>query len=213
MGFNIYSNKITPVKRYIYRENQKYNRGGTSALKAPYGDNLFAIIEREKTVRDYLIAHLVDYNFKLRIDRKNNKVKLFTDLEEYFDFELPFSALPDTFRQTLFYIAAARTNYNSILLLEDPDVHAFPKNIHDIAEAFIETSTNQYFIATHNLYLITKLLEDVPNEDLKVFYVYHQNRETKVTELADDAISDLLFLGDNLFWNLERYEEGYNEDE
>lgn len=206
--YNIYPNQITPVKRYIYRENQQYHYNGGSRLQAPFGDNLFGVIEREKdTLRTYLSNHLrKDYNLTLVFNKKDKTINI-ARLEDDSLISLPFSALPDTFRQTLFYIAAAYTNEQAVLLLEDPDVHAFPMNIHEIADAFIETTTNQYFISTHNPYLIIKLLEDVPNEELKVFYVYYQKDKTKVTELADNAITELLELGENIFWNLERFED------
>ena len=60
----------------------------------------------------------------------------------------------------VFYMAAIESNRNATLVFEEPEAHAFPYYIKHLAECIaLDENKNQYFIATHNPYLLTAIWE------------------------------------------------------
>jgi hypothetical protein len=51
------------------------------------------------------------------------------------------------------------TNENSTLVMEEPEAHSFPFYTKYLGERTAKESKNQLFIATHNPYLLTSILE------------------------------------------------------
>lgn len=60
-------------------------------------------------------------------------------------------------------------------------------------------ASNQYFIATHNPYLLTAVLEKAKKDEVGVFATRYRNYETQVTPLSEEQLGRLMeadpFLG------------------
>ena len=100
----------------------------------------------------------------------------------------------------VFYMAAIESNKNATLVFEEPEAHAFPYYVKHLAERIaLDENKNQYFIATHNPYLLTSIWEKTSADEVAVFATYYRNYETRVKALTEDDMVSLLeadpFLG------------------
>jgi predicted ATPase len=99
----------------------------------------------------------------------------------------------------LFYYVAMESNKDAVLVFEEPEAHAFPYYTKHLGERIAGDASNQYFIATHNPYLLVAVLEKAKKEEVAVFATQYRDYETKVTQLTEEQITQLLeadpFLG------------------
>ena len=75
-----------------------------------------------------------------------------------------------------------------------------------IVKAADEESGNQYFIATHNPYLLNSLIENSDSKELSVFVCgFDKEKGTTANKLSDSDLSELLDYGVDIFFNINRY--------
>jgi len=67
---------------------------------------------------------------------------------------LPIQSLGTGIHQVIIFAAAATTHDNSILCIEEPEVHLHPRLQRKLLAYLQERTTNQYFIATHSASLL-----------------------------------------------------------
>ena len=75
--------------------------------------------------------------------------------------------------------------------------------------AVIFRKDNQYFIATHNPYLLCAILEKADKADVAVFVTYFRDFETRIKQLTDDQLSEML--GGDPFFMSQRFVEESGE--
>ena len=92
----------------------------------------------------------------------------------------------------LFYQTAMSSNKGSVLVFEEPEAHAFPFHTKHLGESIAFDRENQYFIATHNPYLLLAIIEKARKDDVAVYGTYYRDYETKLKPLSDEEISQLL---------------------
>lgn len=97
-------------------------------------------------------------------------------------------------------------NRDYIYTLDNPFSKSFPPQIKQWAEQISFDVDNQYFIATHNHYLIDTLILKNLKEDLAVFITY-SNRisETKLKEIPVKEFPMIIDLGPDIFFNLDKF--------
>ncbi|MEL6536923.1 MAG: AAA family ATPase, partial [Bacteroidota bacterium] len=121
---------------------------------------------------------------------------------------LPYETLSDSLKRFLFYLAMVRSNEGASILLEEPDSHTFPHYTNEIAEMIAKDDTNQYFIVTHNPFLLGTLLDKTPAKDLQVNIAYREDFATRFYQLkAEEEYSELMMLDEGMMLNLERFYE------
>ena len=112
---------------------------------------------------------------------------------------LPLGMASDTLQRILFYTVAMESNTNSVLVFEEPETHAFPYYTKYLGERIGTDPSNQYFLSTHNPYLLVPLLEKTPKDQVALFATQYRNYATTVIPLSEDQIGRLLdadpFLG------------------
>jgi hypothetical protein len=104
----------------------------------------------------------------------------------------------------VFYTVAIESNKDSTLVFEEPEAHAFPYFTKHLDERIaLDENKNQYFIATHNPYLLSAVVEKAPVADVAVFATYYRDYETRLKLLDQAALSRLFesdpFLGIDQF--------------
>jgi AAA15 family ATPase/GTPase len=111
----------------------------------------------------------------------------------------PYMMSSDTLQRVLFYHAAMESNRNAVLAFEEPEAHAFPYYTKHLGERIALDASNQYFIATHNPYLLVAILEKAKKEEVAVFATRYRKFETDATLLRESQLANLLdgdpFLG------------------
>jgi AAA15 family ATPase/GTPase len=99
------------------------------------------------------------------------------------------------------------SNKDSVLVFEEPESNAFPYYTKYLGERIALDETNQFFIATHNPYLLSAILEKSSKEDVQVFITYFKDYQTKLRPLTVDEVSELMEA--DPFLDLDRFiEEG-----
>ena len=104
-------------------------------------------------------------------------------------------------------MAALESNKDATLLLDEPEANTFPFYTKYLAERIALDETNQFFITTHNPYLLSSVVEKTPLKDLTVFVTRMEKFETKVKQIPDKKLSELLELDSDAFFNLDKLVE------
>jgi predicted ATPase len=100
-------------------------------------------------------------------------------------------------------VIAIESNKNSTLIFEEPESHSFPYYTKYLGEKIGFDSTNQYFISTHNPYLLISLLEKVEKNSVNVFVTYFEDYQTKAKLLTSNQISEIMVY--DPFFNLKSF--------
>ncbi len=202
---NFYS---SPIKPYRFLENLHFHDIGNyyDSLMPPYGSNLPWVIKNNKPFREFVGQLMAEYDEELNIDQTTNRLFIQKRLGTGLITTLPYEALADTLRRNIFYTAAIRCSNSSVITLEEPDTHSFPKFVSHLADEIIEQEEKQFFIATHNPNLLNSLIDRTPKDELAVFVCGFDKEEgTKCVKLTNENLSELLDYGVDIFFNLNHY--------
>ncbi len=90
-------------------------------------------------------------------------------------------------------------------MFEEPESNAFPYYTKYLGERIALDQTNQFFIATHNPYLLSAIIEKARKEDVQVFITHFKDFQTRVKPLTANQLSELMEA--DPFFNLDRFIE------
>lgn len=108
----------------------------------------------------------------------------------------------------IFYLVAMESNENAVLVFEEPEAHAFPYYTKYLAERIaLDKNQNQYFISTHNPYLLLSILEKASKKEVGLFITYFEDYQTKVKPLSEKGKREILDAEIDAFFNLDRFLE------
>jgi len=194
-------------KFYRFNKFAKFNeRRETDFLLPPDGSNLFSIYLTHKSVKSICKEIFAKFGLKALIDPTSNELKLVKEAEDIF-IMYPYEVLSDTIQRLIFYITVIKTNKNSIIAMEEPEAHAFPYYTKYLAELIALDKSNQYFITTHNPYFLLSLIEKTPKNEIAIFLTYYRNYQTNVKRLSEKELQEILDLGIDVFFNIDRFLE------
>lgn len=181
------------------------NEHASYYLDYPFGNNLADVLIYDAQLREQVSSLLNNKGYKLNLDSSRNEVNMVKE-ENGVLYTYPYRLFSDTLQRIIFYMAAIQTNEESILFFEEPEANTFPYYTKQLAEQIaLDTANNQFFIATHNPYLLSSVVEKTPVTDMAVSIVYMENYQTKLYQLTDEQLSEVLDLGPDIFYNLERF--------
>ncbi len=192
----------SPVKKYTFLSFDKYQERGLF-LQPPHGENFYLIAQSNSDLRMEIQRFLKPngLEFLLDIDRQQMAVvqKTETTLLSY-----PMHLVPDTFQRYIFHLAAILSNQNSVLLFEEPESHSYPPYIYQLAQYILQDDrNNQYFLTTHNPYLLSPILGEA--KDVALFLTWFEDYQTYAKRLSDDEIREILDFGVDIFLNLDQF--------
>ena len=205
----------SPIKPYRFKDNIQLHDSGNyiHTLMPPYGNNIYKVILGNKSFQKTIEEFTEDYGLIINIDTsvpKKPKILVQTKINEGLVYSISYKAIADTFKRFLFHVAAIRYNNASVITLDEPDAHSFPKYVSFLADEIIEAVNTQFFIATHSPYLLNNLIENTPAGDLAVFVCgYDKTKsETTVKKLSQEDLSELIGYGVDIFFNINKYLDG-----
>jgi AAA15 family ATPase/GTPase len=201
-----------PIKPYRFKDNIQPHDSGNyiHTLMPPFGNNLYNVILRNKSFQKTISDFTEDYGFELNVDTLTNELLIQIRISKGLVYSIPYKSIADTFKRFLFYIAAIRYNNASVITLDEPDAHSFPKYVSFLGDEIIKARNNQFFVATHNPYLLNNLIENTPSKELSVFVCGYDKKkfETVVKKLSTEDLSELLDYGVDIFFNINKYLDG-----
>jgi AAA15 family ATPase/GTPase len=191
---------------YRFKALSTFSDPGLGALQPPYGSNLVALLITNKRLRRWVSDLFQERGFRLVIDQEKGELSMAKVVDdEFYSFSYP--TISETLRRIAFFMAMLQTNDNAVLLLDEPESNTFPFYTKFFAERIALDKTNQFFITTHNPYLLSSIVEKTPMKDLNVFVTTMEKFETKLNRVPDKKLPDLLEMNSDAFFNLEKLVE------
>lgn len=201
------SNKFSLVKYYKFSKQGNFPITFSSYLLPPNGSNLFALAMGNKKIRELVNRLVNDLDLNPLLKTKEKKIELVKQKEGMI-ISYPYISASDTLQRVIFFSVAMESNENASLIFEEPESFAFPYYTKYIGERIAFDQSNQYFISTHNPYLLLAILEKTSKDSVNVFITYSKDFETKVKLLTDEEIPALMYEGTDPFLNLGYFLEG-----
>jgi hypothetical protein len=197
------------IRFYRFKKLERYDDSEPGNLKPPAGTNLFSVVAGSEMLQETMAEFFQKYGLVLTMEPHERVFKLQKQRQgkARIIVSYPYALQSDTLQRIIFYTIAIMSNKDSALVFEEPESNAFPYYTKYLGERVALDETNQFFIATHNPYLLSAIVEKGRKEDVQVFITYFQDYQTKVKPLTSDEVSELMEA--DPFFNLDRFiEEG-----
>jgi AAA15 family ATPase/GTPase len=192
------------IKFFRFKNLSKYNDPSPGGLKQSDGSNLFSVVYGSESLRKTMMEFFRKYELRLVLKPREKVFELQKQTDDLV-FSFPYNLTSDTLRRIIFYTVAIASNKDSVLVFEEPESNAFPYYTKYLGERIALDTTNQFFIATHNPYLLSAIIEKSRKEDVQVFITYFKDYETRVKPLSTNQLSELMEA--DPFFNIDRFIE------
>ncbi len=193
------------IKFFRFKNLPNYTDPTPGTLKPPDGANLFSVVFGSESLRETVKEFFRKYGLRLVLRPQERLFELQKQTDDLV-FSLPYALSSDTLRRIIFYTVAITSNKDSVLVFEEPESNAFPYYTKYLGERIALDQTNQFFIATHNPYLLSAVIEKAHKEDVQVFITYFKDFQTRVKPLTPDQVAELMEA--DPFLNMDRFIEG-----
>jgi len=173
------------------------------SFQPPFGANLTSILYTNKSLRRHVSDLFRTRNFSLEIRPVENELRIAKTIDDEL-FSFPYDTISETWKRLVFYMAVLETNQNSTILLDEPEANTFPLYTAYFAERIALDESNQFFLTTHNPYILGSIVGKTPVKDLAVFVATMENFCTQIRLVPVDGLSKILDYGPDAFLNLEK---------
>lgn len=198
---------LSVFKFYKFVVQNQFPRPESDFLLPPSGSNLMSLILKRKDLYSLANEIFSPFGLKLGVRRQENKLELIKALEPTI-ISYPYALASDTLQRLIFHLCAIMSNKDSELVFEEPESHSFPYYTTYLAEKIaLDERGNQYFMSTHNQYFLLPIVQKAPKDDVAVFVTYFEDYQTKVKALTAKDMDELMGLGADVFFNMDRFLE------
>lgn len=210
-GSGSYSEKRTPFRPYTFDASKDYKGSAPGPLEIPHGTNLVGVLTSNKSFRQGVKELLASKGLKLQFHVGDSELSVAKDLDDLI-YSYSYPTVSETLRRIIFYMAVLESNRDAVVILDEPESHTFPFYTKYLAERIGLDPTNQFFLSTHNPYLLQSIVQKTPVKDLAIFITYMRDYQTRLRQLTDAETASLLdpptgSVAD-VFFNLEKFIEG-----
>ncbi|MES2765059.1 MAG: AAA family ATPase [Bacteroidota bacterium] len=203
-----YSTQTIPnpiIKKFTFNSSRSFGKDSYNGHLLPaFGNNLFSVLQQNKSLLDEVAPLFQQYGLSLGYQAEDKTYAIVKFVNGVLHF-YPFSQIADTLQRIIFYYTAIESNKNSVLLFEEPETNSYPPYIQALAEKIMDSKSNQFFLTTHNPYLLSKIVENTPFDELALFVTSYKDYQTTARALNQDEIQELLEYGFDIFLNLDKY--------
>lgn len=193
----------TNVHLYEYKRLSGFSVGYMPHLSVPFGENLPSLLLSNKEYKRWISEFLKSKGLTLTLKPTENDILASKVVDDEI-YSYPYYSISETLQRIIFYTIAVKSNKESVILFDEPDSNTFPFYTKFLAERIALDETNQFFITTHNPYLLLSLIEKSKIEDLNVFITQMEEYQTIVTKLSEEQISEILDFDSDVFFNFDR---------
>jgi hypothetical protein len=194
------------IKYYRFKPGATTTTQAIGLFQPPFGVNLTSILQTNKGLRGRVNDLFRSRNFRLEMRPVENKFRIAKVIDDEL-FSFPYDSVSETWRRIVFYMAVLETNQNSTILLDEPEANTFPFYTSYLAERIALDESNQFFLTTHNPYILSSIVGKTPVKDLAVFVATMENFCTKLKPASVDGLSKILEYGPDAFLNLDKIVE------
>jgi len=192
---------------YAYKRLPNFQQHYIPHLAPPYGNNLPGILLANPELRKWVSDFFKSKGFKIGLKPTENEIYITKVIDEV-DFSYPYLSISETLQRVVFYMMVMESNKDKVILLDEPDSNTFPFYTKFLGERMALDETNQFFITTHNPYLLLNLIGKSSFDNINVCVAQMKNYETVLTVLNEDQISQVLDFNTDVFLNLDNLVEG-----
>ncbi|HAX96416.1 MAG TPA: hypothetical protein DCY35_07845 [Prolixibacteraceae bacterium] len=193
----------TNVHFYEYKRLSKFSYSHTPHLSVPHGDNLPSLLLSNPGYKKWVSDFLKSKDLTLTLKPADNEL-LASKLIDGEIYSYPYFTISETLQRIIFYTIAIKSNKDSIILFDEPESNTFPFYTKFIAERIALDIDNQFFITTHNPYLLLSLIEKSKEENINVCIVQMKDYQTVITQLKQNQVSEVLDLNSDVFFNFDK---------
>jgi predicted ATPase len=208
----------TGVKRYIFAPNKPYRGVSSRVLRPPYGENISEILANDamtlfdadavtlSNVTRWMDDEFAKIGLEYILDMSAHSIRVQRRIDGAKVFQQPYSSIADTLQRIIFYKTAIASNKNSVLLFEEPEAHAFPPYIKTITQDIIDSTSNQFFIATHSPIILNDFIEYAnTRKEVAIYLLSLKDGQTAAKRLSDQEVEGVYSYGEDLFFNIEKF--------
>ena len=191
---------LTNVHFYEFKRLPSFQLSYLPHLNVPFGDNLPGLLLSNSDYKKWVLDFFQEKGLTLTLKPTENDL----EISKFIDgaiYSYPYFSVSETLQRIVFYTIAIKSNLNAEILFDEPESNTFPFYTKYLAERIALDETNQYFITTHNPYLLLSLIEKSNGNDLNVCIVQMKNYETQVSVLNENQISKVLDFNSDVFFN------------
>jgi len=193
---------VSSVKRYEFKGLTESKMNGTR-LATPNGSNFYSVIESHPELQEEIQQFLKPNGLELLLDIASKRMFIVQRSGATL-ISFPLHLVPDTFQRYIFHLAAIMSNRDSVLLFEEPESHSYAPYVYQLAQHILDDEGgNQYFITTHNPYLLTPILQE--GKDVALFVTWFEDYQTHARRLSEEEVGDILNYGIDIFLNLKHF--------
>ncbi|MBN1973962.1 MAG: AAA family ATPase [Sedimentisphaerales bacterium] len=192
------------IRFFRFKNLSNYTDTTLGSLKPPDGSNLFSVVFGSEILRETVKEFFKKYGLRLVLKPQERLFELQKQTDDLI-FSFPYALTSDTLRRIIFYTVAIASNKDSVLVFEEPESNSFPYYTKYLGERIALDETNQFFIATHNPYLLSAIIEKSRKEDVQVFITYFKDFQTHVKPLTANQLTELM--ESDPFFNIEHFIE------
>src|SRR5260370_12316 len=191
LGFNHLAHfpELAPIRYYIYSSSEQwgYVTSGTfggHTVGMPSGGNLLYIARHNENVNSFLKEMVGGLNRRLKFDGTTQTLRIVEIREqEIVDYNL--DVLSDSVKRLFFYSAIISSTKQAVIVLDEPDVFAFPPYPRTLAEMIASDDSNQFFVTTHNPYFLESLVQKTLTDQLGLFVCYRSTEGSTLARLLN----------------------------
>lgn len=193
----------TMVHYYEYKRLDHFQVSFMPHLSVPHGENLPNLLLSDSKLKKWVSELFKTKGLKLTLKPTENDISAskFVDDEIY---SYPYFSISETLQRIVFYSIAIKSNQDGILLFDEPESNTFPFYTKYLAERIALDESNQFFITTHNPFLLLALIEKSKETDLNVCIVQMKDFKTKVSVLNKSQTSKVLDFNTDVFFNFDK---------
>lgn len=196
----------SPFRYYQFKPMDVFPNAKPGVLSPPFGDNLATVLYSNEALRKRISDLIRSKGYRLQLKPTENELLIAKDIDDEL-YSYPWASVSETLRRVVFYMAVLETNQNSILLLDEPEANTFPFYTAYLAERIALDEENQFFLTTHNPYILSSIVGKTPVKDLAVFVASMESFATKLNEVPVEGLSRILDYGPDAFLNLDKLVE------
>lgn len=193
----------TNVHFYEYKRITQFEQSFMPHLKVPHGENMPTLLMSYPKLKKWVSEFIRDQGLTLTLKphEYDMVISKFVDDELY---SFPYLTLSETLQRIIFYILVLKTNNNNIIILDEPESNTFPFYTKYLSEQIALDESNQFFISTHNPYLLLSLIEKSKYDNLCICMTRLKNYQTQAIELNQEQISMILDFNSDVFFNFDK---------
>ncbi len=194
-------------KYYKFQVRGDFPHIESEFLLPPSASNLLTLILTHKNLKKLVRQLFEPYGLKVVLKPQERKIEVQKEIDGII-ISHPYSLVSDTPQRIIFHLIAIESNENSVIVFEEPEAHAFPYYTKHLAERIaLDKNNNQYFISTHNPYLLLSILEKSHKDEVAIFITYFEDYQTKVKLMSEKELEEIMDLGVDIFFNIEKFLE------